>query len=426
MMKNKFSIIIFAYILFFVAIVVVGYNIVNKRNQDIEIKVESQSEVQSEIESMSLLSSSERELEDWEKEAIKEQEEYEKWLKDMNEKYDFEYARGGNGWLVVCYELAKKNGDWSRIPLTENFKKKYNEKDGILGDITYDKIEYMPYSGTDSDFTFKEYYTYFVIYQGKKQVAYFFDLYYDNNGWIDDVKFYDIIETYDENGKKFEEEKVGIDSNTWTYCFYNLAHGGDAERQVGVTEKFHKKYLYFFSIFEHYSPYMTIEFEEEKSSFDKMDLYFKTDCSLECKNKEYKVKFLLDSNGFLDEVYVEKIGEEKYKGGSQQLIAKLVYKNSCWDDLEITKQFRKKFNNTDGVMKNIDIVNPDYYLDSASLISEKKLLLCYTDIKGMRKSCLFEYLNNKDGLIDDIKITKLDYVNMSAKEIKKKYFSEYE
>ena len=46
---------------------------------------------------------------------------------------------------VVLCELAKKNGDWSNLPLSKNFIKKYNEKDGILKEIEFDNIVYRPY-----------------------------------------------------------------------------------------------------------------------------------------------------------------------------------------------------------------------------------------------------------------------------------------
>ena len=42
----------------------------------------------------------------------------------------------------MVFELCKKDCDFDKYMVTENFKSKYNEKDGILGDVEYDSIEY--------------------------------------------------------------------------------------------------------------------------------------------------------------------------------------------------------------------------------------------------------------------------------------------
>ena len=38
-------------------------------------------------------------------------------------------------------QIAIKDGNWSNLLLTDNFKSKYNEKDGVLGKLQFDKIE---------------------------------------------------------------------------------------------------------------------------------------------------------------------------------------------------------------------------------------------------------------------------------------------
>ena len=55
----------------------------------------------------------------------------------------------------LALKLAEKNGDWSRYRLCENFRKKYNEKDGIFGKMQFDKVEYKPFHA--GKYPFEEY-----------------------------------------------------------------------------------------------------------------------------------------------------------------------------------------------------------------------------------------------------------------------------
>ena len=44
-------------------------------------------------------------------------------LEIKNEQdYNGYYANGGEGQYEICYIVAKKNGDWSHLPLTDNFR----------------------------------------------------------------------------------------------------------------------------------------------------------------------------------------------------------------------------------------------------------------------------------------------------------------
>ena len=72
--------------------------------------------------------------------AIRQQEEYDYHLQEINEYYLYD------GWLEIGYELAKKNNDWSKLPLSKKFRKKYNSQDGILGKVEFDDIKYRPYA----------------------------------------------------------------------------------------------------------------------------------------------------------------------------------------------------------------------------------------------------------------------------------------
>ena len=63
---------------------------------------------------------------------------YEKYI----EKYGYEmYNKYMEDPKPVMYEMCKKNGDWSIFPISDRTYEKYNEKDGLLGNIEYDSIE---------------------------------------------------------------------------------------------------------------------------------------------------------------------------------------------------------------------------------------------------------------------------------------------
>ena len=66
--------------------------------------------------------------------------------------------------------LVKKNSDWSKLPLTKLFLSKFNEKDGILGKIQYDKVEWEPYLESGK-YPFDEF-AHIVVTQGLKKTAY--------------------------------------------------------------------------------------------------------------------------------------------------------------------------------------------------------------------------------------------------------------
>ena len=349
--------------------------------------------------------------------------------KSVNIDYDMDYARGGEKWLELCYIVAKKNGDWSNLPLTDNFRKKYNEKDGILGDVEYDNIEYRPYADTEEDLYFKDYYTYFVITQNQQKTAYIFSPeYIDEDILLNDVGIFDKVLISDENGNKIKSYGHYFNDNSYSYCFYMLSHGGNDEKSVAVTEHFHRKYPYFLDLFIHYSPltFNHIEFVPERSSWERKEAYFIVNSQLECKKRYYKVKFTLDNRGYLDDVKVNKVNEEEYDGSSDEIAAKLLYENSNWDELQITDNYRKKFNgqsyNTDIKRINIDYDANGEYIDKKNY---NEYLWQYTMQDGTTSVYYIKYIMDENGYIDDIECNKLNYDNIPIKEAKELYLKDH-
>ena len=321
----------------------------------------------------------------------------------------------------LIMQIAIKDGNWSNLLLTDNFKSKYNEKDGVLGKIQFDKIEYKPYN--EGRYSFEDR-TYFVITQGLKKTAYTFNL-IGKNGYIDDIKYFEIFDLTDENGQELDA-KVTINSDNFTRIFHMLSIGGNDERSVAVTPNFHQKYPYFLDIFEHYSPlkFNNIKFVEENSSWERKEAYFIVDSILECKKRKYLVEFALDKRGYLDDVDVKLIKEEMYEGNSQERINKVTYKNSNWNNLKLTDSFRKKFEPNNGVMDDIDSINIDIDVDEVTLEMNKKYITCFVDKNDTIVSYYFEYLKDNEGYLDDVICEKLPYINKTAIEVKELYLKE--
>ena len=321
----------------------------------------------------------------------------------------------------LIMQVAIKDGDWSNLLLTDNFKSKYNEKDGVLGKIKFDRIEYKPYN--EGKYPFEER-TYIVITQGLKKTVYTFNL-IGKNGYLDDIKIFEIFNLTDENGQELKAI-VTINMSNFYRMFYMLSRGGDDEKAVAVTDNFHKKYPYFLDIFEHYSPltFNHIEFIPNKSSWEKKEAYFIVDSKLECKKREYLVKFTLDKNGYLDDAKANKINEIEYEveplgwdywRDHISPILVLVYKNSNYNLIKSTDNFKKKYNNKNKIFKNI-LVN-DY--------KQYDKLLCLLLDDGKKYYYVDALLLTDKATLDDIVIKELPYENLTFEEAKKMYLNDF-
>ena len=111
----------------------------------------------------------------------------------------------------LAYWVAVKNGDWSDLHLTSYFRSKYNEKDGIFGDMQFDKVEYRPYH--DGKYPFEDF-PYLVVTQGKKKTAYSYQLIDDMGDGYNDVEITNIYQLTD------EDEKESLKKTFLHKCFY--------------------------------------------------------------------------------------------------------------------------------------------------------------------------------------------------------------
>lgn len=330
----------------------------------------------------------------------------------------------------LALKLAEKNGDWSRYRLCENFRKKYNEKDGIFGKMQFDKVEYRPFH--DGKYSFEEY-PYLVVTQGSKKTAYMFSLYEALNGY--DIQWTDKIEITDENGNELEG-KIKVDGDSFVRAMQMLAWGYEQEECIGKTEKFKEKYPYFLDLFIHYSPleFNQITFLDELSSFEKNEAYFEVDSNLECKKRTYIVKLILDKFNFIDDADVKLINEVKYNKYEQSGGLYIFYKNSDWNDLWLTDSFKKKYNSLNGVFPEIDKLGNNFSFNTDFNMYNQISIDGIASINQIREfiinknKCfyLYEVYIKDNKYIDDVIYKKLPYdSSMTLEEVRNAYIRDY-
>lgn len=372
---------------------------------------------------------------------------------------------------AIGYEVAKKNGDWSKLPLSEEFRKKYNEKDGILGKVEYDKIEYAPMWAQDFE-RLEGHVKFFVITQGKKKTAYTYIIFDNDDGLVDDVYLFEKIVLYDEDGNA-----LGIPK--YTYFSYNLgiesyfktlANGGDEADTIEVTDNFRKKYPNFIDLFIRYSPgeynILTYIFDDETKTlpaitYDKENNVFfyedmvakiEIDSLLEKVKRYYKVVYSIDDEGFLDDATATLLREEKYEGRSDNDRgyvndrAKIWYPHSDWSGIKVTDNFRKKFNPETGIFPDPELYNYnrdeiEYKGNNLLTIENFKQQKLYDDwilYAYLMKDGHYHYYARKDVYIekeekhgdgryynvkylDDVLWEKLPYIDIDSEEARKMY-----
>lgn len=332
----------------------------------------------------------------------------------------------------LVLEVVKKNNDWSRLPLSKKFRKKYNFKDGILGKVEFDTIELNHFKEGEKSYIGGTNHLY--LKNGKQEMVYFYAPKYTYTpelfdiDYLDDVELIGPIYVTDENGKEMDFRFPFIDD----YKIENLrrvvrGEAYNAENSVAVTEKFHKKYPFFLDLFIHYSPlsYNRIEFLEKESDLDNNIAIFEVNSILECKKRKYEVKLIFDDKLYLDDAEVKLLDTKEYKGDSQERINKVTYQNSNWDNLKLTDKFKKKYNSKSGIIDDIDTINIDITVDEVTLEANKKYITCFTNKEGEVVSYYFEYIKDEDNNLDDVICEKLPYINKTATEVKELYLKEH-
>ena len=377
-------------------------------------------------------------------------------IENVEEESTIDYYEFTDERWAIGYEVAKKNGDWSKLPLSDKFREKYNEKDGILGkDVEYDDIEYAPLWAQGIDERFDGHKKFFVISQGKSKIGWIYIIFDNEDGLVDDVYLYEKFVFFDENGNE-----VGIPKYTyydiWGISYFNKFN--QEENSIEVTDSFRKKYPHFIDLFIHYSPIdfnivKEIEDASEYNYNNKKMATIEIDSILEAVRRYYKVDYTIDDDGRLDDATSTLLKEEKYEMGKSEnkrsyadLQAKILYPNSDWSKEKLTDNFKLKYNSKKGIFPDPDMYNYNgdniEYKGNNSLTIEnfrsKKLYDDWILYAYLLKDGHYHYYARKDVYVekeeklidgryhnikylDDILWEKLPYIDIDSEEARKMY-----
>ena len=213
----------------------------------------------------------------------------------------------------IIYFTVKKNSDWSILPLSKKFRKKYNSKTGILNDNKITNIS----GGGDSDKE-KQLVVLNIFHNAKKEHYYIHYTVNDKNE-LDDVEIVDKKLLYDENGNEviYKETMDGA----YVSNIMLLAAPGRLEYDpfdyIYVTDNYLNKWSDGFIDYDTSCGIDDVAGLEDKEQH-LVYLYVIQDKFDENGNiigneweKYFRVHYFVDSNMWLDDVEVKEISEEE-------------------------------------------------------------------------------------------------------------------
>lgn len=197
---------------------------------------------------------------------------------------------------------------------------------------------------------------------------------------------------------------------------------------IAVSQNFRNKYETFLDIFIHYSPLEYNEIELKEIDIENKEAVFEVDSILECKKRTYDVKYILDDKQYLYDVEVELKEENKYKGDKNDQTAKILYKNSNWEKLELTNEFLSKYSSDKGVVPDIEEINVGIKIKEVYVDPQDYYQYIY-EYKTKEGTPIYYYVNyicDEKDYIDDVEFIRLVYEdNMTLEEVREAYIRDY-
>lgn len=215
--------------------------------------------------------------------------------------------------VKVVRMVAEKNSNWSQLPLSNNFNKKYNSQDGILGkddNYTYlssntydsDKEKQIVVLNVDHDFKQEYYYVHYILNEQNE---------------LDDVEIVNKKLLYDENGKEVIEKETmdgAFDSNIVLLAAPDRLEYNPFD-YVYVTDNYLKKWRPGFIDYDiscGIEPISGLENKEKQivylyvvqDKFDENGTIIGDEWE-----KYFRIHYFVDENMYLDDVEVEEVSK---------------------------------------------------------------------------------------------------------------------
>ena len=350
--------------------------------------------------------------------------------------------------IYIILIIGNRGNDWSKLPLTDHFREKYNEEDGVFFNMDYEELDFVAPRG-DIETYLLPYYAYndnkniYSVYMYKGNGSFcsliIFEIIYKDN-LVDDIQVNKVIKLI-ENGKDVQDpDNAGmlvVNEDTFLANCRNFTYE-KASKFIPTTDNYKKKYPMFIKHFIHYSrpTYNTIEFVKENSDYSKLKAYYKVISHLEHKERHYVINFKIDEEGRFDDAEVILVGEyERHynlQGGIPN-IDRIFYRNGYWPEglNYISENIRKKFRPEDGIFPDIDLLDLDFENFHDDRFYQGG---CYKDIgeinsymfkDGTEQYYLEKIVYNEKFEIMDAFYIKLPYKNLPVKEVFDLYEKEY-
>lgn len=238
-------------------------------------------------------------------------------VQDVN---DINKLNMDDNYVDIIRTIAEKNSDWSNLPLSKKFRKKYKSKYGILGKGDNYTDLYGSYRLSDKEKSIAT----LVIFHNYKKEEYYIHYILNDQNELDDVEIVDKKLLYDEEGNEVIYKR---DMNeAWIGNIIDLAipwrFNWDRCNLIYTTEKYNNKWRNGF-IPTYDCEHFDIKEVKDLCNKDKKEVYL--DINYEYYNEEdglilstikidkryYKVHYTTDDNLWLDDVEVEEVSKEE-------------------------------------------------------------------------------------------------------------------
>lgn len=326
----------------------------------------------------------------------------------------------------IIEKVLKKNQDWSDINdyLSEEFKKRYNEKDGFLEDVDV-KDAYLDMEYAGENFNRIELLPFIVETIDGLKYRYYIRLIGNYHAENYEIVDYVLI---DNNNNPDKQEGLKFTENTFNRLLYDLMFTNNGE--AGLSKKFIIKYPNFDGLYNKNGlPLERINYNGEIIQGFKIKYAGIFDYDANSWNKveiidSYRgisnicnIKFKLDDENYLDdyEMIITSKGETNISSDFyrtnptyESIVRKLSGKNRDWKGLPLSYNFLNKYNEVDGIFNDLNVDYLDFLCDTKG---KTKYPVLVHLIGGEKKYYGLIFILTNTNIIDDLVITELDVDN---------------
>ena len=217
-------------------------------------------------------------------------------------------------WITAC-----PNSDWSELPLSQQFKRKFNPKKGILNDESIKKVVY------DITVNKEEQIVVLTVIDNLKEDEFYVHYILNNKNELDDIEIVKHKLSYDENGKEVIYKRTMNEIN-YILNLESLAdpsrHWEDIFQYINVTDNYKKKHSSGFVSSRGFY-YYSIQGIEEICDFENKIVYLKCEYPVVDENGwaiepvdegltlYYRIHYTTNEKRWLDDIEVEIVSDEE-------------------------------------------------------------------------------------------------------------------